>query len=68
MKERDASSLKRKKFLEKQNDQIRQLNKEKIQRRRIKLKENLTISVDEQDGITDTKLLERALLAASDGV
>ena len=30
MKERDASSLKRKKYLEQKNEQIRQLNKEKM--------------------------------------
>ncbi len=38
-----------------------------MQRRRLKLKDNVTISGDEE-AISDIKLLEKALLAVSDGV
>ena len=64
---RDASSIKRKQQLEQKNQFIRQLNRDKVQRRRLKLKENLTISGDEQEP-NDIQQLEKALLAVSDGV
>lgn len=66
MKEREASSQHRKNLLEVKNQSIRKLNNEKIQRRRMKLKENMTIFGEERDA-NETKLFEEALLAVSDG-
>lgn len=62
VKDREESSQRRKKFLEQKNQIIRQLNNEKIQRRRMKLKENLTIFGEVRDA-NETKLFEDALLA-----
>lgn len=66
-REREASSQRRKTVLEQKNQQIRKLNNEKTQKRRLKMKENLTIRGDERNP-QNTTSLEEALLAASDGV